>query len=128
MPYGCPEARSRLIAFIILFVISCSNIYRPLQLMPYYCVCVDHLCKGFLKTILNYFYLSFLYFLKFRMIKIQNKIHAGCNVLEYYLNHKFLFKTENYDKSFRKMNLIDKSLYYNRANVSVFFVSSNEKL
>lgn len=68
----------------------------------------------FFRLAINLIFLFFIY----SMIKIQNKIHHGCNVLEYYLDNKFLFKTKNYDDAFAKMNLVDKHLYYDRTEVS----------
>lgn len=51
------------------------------------------------------------------MLKIQRKIQAGCDSLYYYMNEKFLFRSDNYDNSFSKLNEEDKKIFYNRDKV-----------
>lgn len=53
----------------------------------------------------------------FSMIRVQKKIAAGLQALDYYLNNKFLFKSHVYKDAIARLSDEDSVIFYDRSHV-----------
>lgn len=51
------------------------------------------------------------------MLRVQRMIQNGCNILDYYMNNIFVFRTNVFSTAYGNLNEIDREIFYDKSKV-----------